>query len=469
MKKVYIVDDEKLVRKGIISTFPWEKHGFTIVGDTGSGEKALEFIKCNDVDLLITDLIMPGMSGFELIKNVQTERPDINIAVLTCHDNFKYIQDAIRLGVIDYIVKTEIEDEVVEETLERISNKMESKNSSFYAGDIRKEDEALVGGILICGRRQDCDAMKLLNLGIKGITTRLLIPIDKQTWIVPNYGNINEVVSTDGFFPDLDNKDWVQVKITDIYTPMNEEVSNTLKSYRWKILFYSYDPMHSNYRFSMNDVQSFENNTNEEKRNDICARWEKINWIYSDKDFEQLLSRTKASGIDRNSLWRIFSNIAAEYDKLFRTNILQSLLESFDDLLFWYDWGIWICKFKEIIKERLMQNSSDEVTECIMKALEYIKKEEPFNLNESEIAKKVNMSRSYFSRCFKKVLGESFENYYKELRIEKARFMISVDDEPISVISEKCGFVDYRYFSRIFKEYTSMLPTDYRKRIRKKL
>jgi len=125
MKRVLVVDDEKLVRQGIITTFPWEKYGFAVAGEAGSGERALAFLEREKVDLIVTDLAMNGMSGLELIREVRQREGDLPVAILTCHDSFSYIQEAMRLGVVDYIVKTEIEDEVVEETLRRIADKLE--------------------------------------------------------------------------------------------------------------------------------------------------------------------------------------------------------------------------------------------------------------------------------------------------------------------------------------------------------
>ena len=80
-----------------------------VVGEAANGEKALDFLKTNRVDLLMTDLAMPVMSGIELIRAVRKLYPSIAIAVLTLHQDFEYIQEALRLGAIDYIAKVELE------------------------------------------------------------------------------------------------------------------------------------------------------------------------------------------------------------------------------------------------------------------------------------------------------------------------------------------------------------------------
>ena len=98
----------------------------------------------------------------------------------------------------------------------------------------------------------------------------------------------------------------------------------------------------------------------------------------------------------------------------------------------------------------------------IMQAIEYMKAEKCGDLNESDTARRINMSRGYFSSCFKKVTGQSYENYVKNLKIDKAKLMLLRTSEPISLIAEKCGFTDQRYFCKVFRESSGVLPTEYR-------
>ncbi|WP_320967309.1 response regulator [Hungatella sp.] len=111
MWKVLIVDDDKLTRKGLIASMPWDKYEMEIVGEAGNGVAALEFLMENQTDLVLCDLEMPLMSGLELIQKVQILYPHIKFAVLTVHSDFGYIQQALRLGAIDYIAKVLIEQE----------------------------------------------------------------------------------------------------------------------------------------------------------------------------------------------------------------------------------------------------------------------------------------------------------------------------------------------------------------------
>lgn len=96
MIKAVVVDDERLVRKGFISLIDWSSFGVVIVGEAGDGNAALALLREQETDLLFVDLTMPGMSGFDLIRQVRQRFPAIRCVVLTCHHEFDYVQEALR-------------------------------------------------------------------------------------------------------------------------------------------------------------------------------------------------------------------------------------------------------------------------------------------------------------------------------------------------------------------------------------
>ena len=120
MIRVFLVDDEKLVRRGIIGLIDWEKYGMEVVGDSGNSQETLEFLKREEVDLLFSDLEMPGLSGVPFLQEVKKVRPEIQIVVLTMHQEFELIQQSLRVGILDYITKAQIEGENVDAFMESI-------------------------------------------------------------------------------------------------------------------------------------------------------------------------------------------------------------------------------------------------------------------------------------------------------------------------------------------------------------
>src|SRR5690625_3532761 len=102
MNKVFIVDDDYYVRKGLLEIIDWTGCGYQICGEADNGEDALELIKKNKPDLIVTDIRMPVLDGLDLIKDI-VESTDIhtNFIIISGYNDFKYAQRAMRYGVHD--------------------------------------------------------------------------------------------------------------------------------------------------------------------------------------------------------------------------------------------------------------------------------------------------------------------------------------------------------------------------------
>ncbi len=105
MYKVFIVEDEIVIREGIKNNIPWEEEGFKIVGDESDGELAFPMILREQPDILITDIKMPFMDGLELSKLIKKEIPQLKIIIISGYSDFGYAQQAIDIGVSEYLLK----------------------------------------------------------------------------------------------------------------------------------------------------------------------------------------------------------------------------------------------------------------------------------------------------------------------------------------------------------------------------
>ena len=105
MLKVFLVEDEVVMRNGIKKNIPWEQEGFEFVGEASDGELAYPLIKKEKPDILITDIRMPFMDGLELSRLVKKELPQIKIIILSGYNEFDYAKTAINIGVTDYLLK----------------------------------------------------------------------------------------------------------------------------------------------------------------------------------------------------------------------------------------------------------------------------------------------------------------------------------------------------------------------------
>jgi two-component system response regulator YesN len=105
MYKVFLVEDEIVIREGIKNNIHWEEEGFQIVGDESDGELAYPMIIKEQPDILITDIKMPFMDGLELSKLLKKEMPQLKIIIISGYSDFGYAQQAIDIGVSEYLLK----------------------------------------------------------------------------------------------------------------------------------------------------------------------------------------------------------------------------------------------------------------------------------------------------------------------------------------------------------------------------
>ncbi len=126
MLKVFLVEDESLVRESLRDNIPWQQYGFSFAGEAGDGEMALPQIRQIRPDVLITDIKMPFMDGLTLAHIVREELPEIKIIIISGYDDFEYARQAISEGVTQYLLKP-ITRSTMTKALTEIREKLESE------------------------------------------------------------------------------------------------------------------------------------------------------------------------------------------------------------------------------------------------------------------------------------------------------------------------------------------------------
>ncbi|WP_018755577.1 response regulator [Paenibacillus terrigena] len=140
MMNVMIVEDETIMRLALTTLIDWESNGFRIVYEASNGYQALEYIKENrEIDIMITDLKMPVMDGLELIDELnQLNGTSPHVVILSAYDDFEFVRKAFKRGVQDYILKSEMDPNIVLDLFNRIKHDCEVKqNMSRKSIEIR--------------------------------------------------------------------------------------------------------------------------------------------------------------------------------------------------------------------------------------------------------------------------------------------------------------------------------------------
>lgn len=127
MYKVMLIDDDVPMLKVLQQMIDWEAHSLQIVGSTYSSAKALLMFEEVQPDIVITDIGLPQKNGIELADCFTRMKPEVRIIFLTCHEDFHYAQQAVKLKVDDYLIKDQLTEEQLEKSLAKSVHLLKSK------------------------------------------------------------------------------------------------------------------------------------------------------------------------------------------------------------------------------------------------------------------------------------------------------------------------------------------------------
>lgn len=130
MWKVLLVEDEVFVRESVREIIAWEELGFKVAGEAGNGAEALEMIRSNPPDLVLTDIVMPEMDGVELLRRTREEGYASKFVMLTCMSEFEYVRQAMEYGASNYILKLSMSVNTLRETLHKMNAELTKSNPS---------------------------------------------------------------------------------------------------------------------------------------------------------------------------------------------------------------------------------------------------------------------------------------------------------------------------------------------------
>lgn len=143
MLKVLVVEDEEMIRKGIVLTIDWAALDCVVVGEAANGVEALEAVRRYDPNLIITDLKMPEMDGIEMLRRLRDVGNNAYVIILTAYDTFSYAQSALRLGAVDYLLKP-FHDGDLENAITRIGQRTveQCPSAAGLLSDIKKGEKS---------------------------------------------------------------------------------------------------------------------------------------------------------------------------------------------------------------------------------------------------------------------------------------------------------------------------------------
>jgi YesN/AraC family two-component response regulator len=436
MYHLLIVDDEPLICKGLQSLLMSAGMAISSIHLAHSGAEALDYLRVEEIDLLITDIQMGEISGIDLMYHAKMIHPHIQTIVISAHDKFQYAQQAIRLGAKDYIVKP-INNHQLLDSVRNVLLKMDkaapqdnpyiSKLKEHFAmTEPEQELTASLNGYL---RREQPLTERLITrltgpyYAVMKIKLRVRPDRLKERGVSAEDTQLFRYASLNIVQEMLDQ----ELDHLTVYSP-DDELTIIIQ---WSELAYSQRPAN------------------------------KI-------DYLELIGRSLHSSIERylNIECSIgFSQIlrGVEYLPDLHDQALKAIHWNrvhYDNHVFYYGDLNWSIYGEDPTAEEIFaQNNS--IVEKVKEFLEANYHQKGLTLHE--VAQKNHVSPNYLSYLFKKFTGCGLWEYVIKLRMEESKRLILTTDLRRYEIADRVGYESPEHFSKIFKKYFGFSPSDLKK------
>lgn len=520
--KVVLVEDEVVAREGIRDNVDWQSVGFKFCGEAADGEMALPLLESTRPDVLITDIKMPFMDGLQLCKIVRERLPWVKIIILSGHDEFHYAQEALKLGVTEYLLKpVGVQD--LHEALQKVARQLDYERQEQE--DLQELKNQVADNLTL--RREKF----LLRLVMGDASSLEVIRQSRQLEldIIARWYQATVIkAELCGPAEQFDFHQFQQVeRIVAGLVQHNPDVFLLKKDLDELVLIIkgdSRDHVTQEAYFLTELIKNeVEASTNCLLRVGLGAPQERLSDIR--QSFAQALALVQqvsqvikpgqaASQVDKAELLKLDKVVlenflkfgsAAEFETFFEAYLRPLSQAALDSYLvknyIFIDLVLTTAKFVHrlggVVDQVIPEINSVETLLLNIKTVEQIRVEarkicasalafrdnqannqyaavtqeaksyisDHFanpDLSLNEVAAHVNLSASHFSAVFSRETGETFKEYLTGVRIEKAKELLKTTGLKTFEIAYQVGYKDPHYFSAVFKKQTGLSPSEFK-------
>jgi len=515
--QAFLVEDEIVTREGIRDNVDWQGQGFVLCGEAPDGEIALPLVQASRPDVLITDIRMPFMDGLQLCKIVRERLPHTRIIILSGHDEFEYAQQAITLGVTDYLLKPVTVDQL-HQVLGRLAAQLDHERHEREAVDrLRQQVEEsraalierlwfklLVGAIALPDAIEQSERLSLdLIARCYVVAVIRLAPRDLAAkFEYADYQRAQDIV-TQLVAHDPD----VSVLRKDL-----EELVLIFKGTTPEYVLEARDVLLHRIRARVNDTAC----QLAIGLGDPCSRITEIgrSFIEALAAVEHVHAADGESSAPHAAEWLkvdkaaladyLKCGVQAELDDFFDHFVLplgstgqSSIVRNyvFLDIVFTgarliADWGgepdVLVPELNHLEGVLLNLTTVERIKECAQPILErvlafrdaqaggthagVIKQARDYidqhymdpDISLHSVASRVGHSASHFCTVFGEATGRTFKAYLTDVRIKRARELLRTTSLRTIEIADQVGYNDPHYFSLVFKRSTGLSPREFR-------
>lgn len=490
--KVVVVDDEGMVVKAICCVLEKYCPKFEAVGTARNGKEALEIISEVQPDLVLTDVDMPLMNGLELVQKAGERMPDLCFVIISGYQDFEYVRDAFRGGVLDYLTKPIVPSQMLE-TMKNVEEKLKQKYYNkqisilrklcigetvaleeietyfpwreFYAALLREnglprryspaKEPELYGTIdeayMVYGR--DCmEELFLIPREFLGEQS-LLEYMTKVEQRQKNEGSYTTIL----YYGEAFSAPEISEKIRNLYYGLS-----TLSSVGVSQVVDLDKKEYLEERLRMPGMAEISNLLKEMEQYAHTGRYEQV-WKCIGEEFARW-GEEKRPQIWLEQASRRILNFVRMMNKS-----EESLIESEYQLedAFYYSTSmemLWKSLYGPYHHLQEKENYKVDSPEFFENIIWYLNEHISEQLSLQAISDLFAISQAYMSKLFRKYTKESYGQYLTGIRMERAKQLMEANREfLVKDIAEMVGYRDQFYFSRIFRGYTGKSPAEYLK------
>lgn len=523
--KTVIADDDRLVRSYLKMLPSWEQAGFELAADVRDGEEALEALRKTGAELLVTDLAMPLMDGIELIREIRKNSQELYIIVLSCHDEFEYVKEAMKAGADEYVLKNSLDEETLGQLLDGTKNKIQEKKQRRLASDHRPAYDnpglsaakyRFFNGVLAGSLKGDERENARIYAEIGGVyQNTAVISLLLEEWTETN--ERWEELELDRYCQDFLARlqDGVAVRLSGdarnlelIYLGRGVFCGFLdLSGLRRSSLMYQKltDAASACYRICREEKYEYRIGVSS-----LCVGSESVRQAYQQAREVMKLSFYDEGDIlyydaDRKPGMQIppgacellnrAEKFIAQNDKEGFLSGCRKAAEEFERELtesrLVLQWFSQLERKLGIVREgqeekprhirqlfvRLQEDAEKlfeirgdvvpgGVNKAVRAAAEFAVKHYREQIGLTEAAQAAGVNSAYLSYLFQKEMKVGFSNFLLSRRMECAQEMLRKTDRKVREVAEQSGFNDYHYFSKVFKKMNGISPAEYRARSR---
>ncbi|MDD3334929.1 MAG: response regulator [Eubacteriales bacterium] len=466
MHSVLIVDDERMIINSLVFGFDWKGSGFEVVATATNGREALALISSAKPEVVLTDVKMPGLTGIELMEQCrELEAPPLFV-IISGHAEFRYAQDAIRLGAAGYCLKP-VENEELAEILQQIKGRLEDDEArrNRAMGHFLTAPSPENARPLLAGFAEGQPIAVGLSDGageapLKGVLPATALRVGERCRMYLIQGDLTALEG----YPFRSallaavTEGQLSAFVYDVTSQPESYLCNSFEALCGQLYAGFFNPGQN--PLGRVEPQSAEPTAFSEKFRSLCNH---------NRPKEAIHSLSSLSPEEQSAL-RLGDAVTVH-------NQCQTLLCRMKNqpcptpLRFGFEVAERYGSFEAMVKALCRElshmtgpafNADQLHNETLRQVVTEINGSFTKEISFQELSTRHCINPSYLSQLFKKELGTTFTNYLNALRMDYARELLETTNLLVSEISDKAGYDSYLTFTKLFKRETGVTPKQYR-------